>query len=74
MARKPANPIKVVTPLVRTVKPPYMSEVNDVAVPGWDSTPGMAQHAKRISITEPGGTIHGPGSDHPAVPSNHPHV
>lgn len=70
MARKP---IKIITPLVRTVKPPYRDMPVDGFVPGWDAEPGTMQHAKRISIAEPGNRPYeGHDSNHPPRKSDHP--
>lgn len=70
MARR-SGPIKVVTPLVRTVKQPYTSW-KDSAVPGWDKIPGVAQHASRVSV---GNEPVADGSDpNKPMKSNHPKV
>lgn len=70
MARR-KDPIKVVTPLVRTVKQPYTSW-KDSAVPDWDKIPGVSQHASRVSIGC-GPTADG-GDPNKPVKSNHPKV
>ena len=73
MARKGGSPIKVVTPLIRTVKPPYQDWPVDSVVPGWDDIPGMSQHARRISMSEqPTKPYGGTDSNHPPRKSNHP--
>ena len=71
MARwKTRNPIRVVDPLVRTVKQPYARFPEDGMVPGWDKIPGMSQHAARVSLKDrPSFETR---DDHPAVPDKHP--
>ena len=72
MARS-KSPIKIITSLERTVKPPYKDYPVDAVVPGWDAIPGMAQHAQRISAAQPMRSKNmGHDPDHPSAPSNHP--
>ena len=73
MRRSSKVPIRIGTPLVRTVKEPYYRLPEDGFVPGWDDNPGMMQHAKRISMTEqPTRPYGGTDSNHPPINDNHP--
>ncbi len=64
------NPIKILDPLVRTVKAPYARMSTDGFVPGWDKIPGMSQHAMRDSLDDR--PKFEDENNHPPVKSNHP--
>ena len=69
-AWKSRNPMKIVDPLVRTVRKPYARFPEDGYVPGWDKIPGMSQHAMRTSLKDR--PKFEDESDHPPMKSNHP--
>ncbi len=48
MKRKGKKAVEIVTPLVRTVKQPYVDFRKDSVVPDWDAVPGVSQHATRV--------------------------
>ncbi len=66
------NPIRVGTPLTRTVKEPYAKWPQDAYTPDWDRIPGMSQHSMRVSMKDR--PDFDADSNHPPVVSNKPKV